>query len=210
MSRLAVLCSGSGSNLQALLDADLGPGKIELVVVNVPGVLAIERAKKAGVPVEVVPHKNFAERAHFDAHLVELLKSYQVDWVVLAGFMRVLTATFLDAFPQRVVNVHPALLPSFPGVDGQGQAFRAGVKLAGCTVHLVDSGVDTGPILAQAAVPVLPSDTDLTLKRRILRAEHQLYPKVVRALAEGRLSTNGSIHLTGSATDSEAILMSIP
>ncbi len=197
MVRIGVLASGSGTNFQALLDADLGPGTIAVLVVNKPGAGAIERAEAAGVPYVVVPHRAFADRAAFDARLVEVLREHDVEWVVLAGFMRVLTPVFLDAFAPRVVNVHPALLPSFPGVDGQRQALEAGVAIAGCTVHLVDRGVDTGPILAQAAVGVHPTDDLDALRRRILREEHRLLPGVVRAICEGRLAMSPRPHLTG-------------
>lgn len=197
MVRIGVLASGSGTNFSALLDADLGGGAIAVLVVNKPGAGAIHRAERAGVPVEVVPHRDFSDRASFDRRLVEVLGSYRVEWVVLAGFMRVLTPAFLDAFPSRIVNVHPALLPSFPGVDGQRQALEAGVMITGCTVHLVDSGVDTGPILAQAAVPVLPGDDVASLSRRILAEEHRLLPGVVRAICAGRLAMKPRPHLTG-------------
>lgn len=189
--RIAVLASGSGTNLQALLDADLGPARVAVVLVNVPGCGAWARAERAGVPTELVDHRVVKPRSAFDAEVARRLEAHRVDWVVLAGFMRVLTPVLLDRFPDRVVNIHPALLPAFPGLDAQTQAFRAGVKIAGCSVHLVDTGVDTGPILAQVAVPVLPDDTEAELRARILDEEHRLYPAVVRALAEGRLEREG-------------------
>lgn len=184
---IAVLASGSGTNFQALLDADLRPGKIALLVSNVPGAKAVERAERAHVPTAVIDHRAFASREEFDRAVVAKLTEARAEWVVFAGFMRVVTNVLLDAFPGRIVNVHPALLPAFPGVNAQKQAFDAGVKITGCTVHLVDAGVDTGPILAQAAVPVLPTDDLETLRLRILMEEHRLLPLVVRALAEGRL-----------------------
>lgn len=209
-ARIAVLASGSGTNLQALLDAELGPGEIVLVLGNVPGAGAFARAEARGIATELVDHKVVKPRAVFDARVVEILKAHAIDWVVLAGFMRVLTPTFLEAFPNRVVNIHPALLPAFPGLDGAKQAFDAGVKLAGCTVHLVDAGVDTGPILAQAAVPVLDGDTEKTLQARILEQEHLLLPRVVRALAEGRLrATEGRIRLEGLGPSAEALRMGV-
>lgn len=187
MANIGVLASGSGTNFQALLDADLGPGNIRVLLVNKPKAGAIQRAEKAGVPVEIVSHRDFADREAFDRRMVEVLASYELDWVVLAGFMRLVTPVFLDAFPQRVVNVHPALLPSFPGVNAQKQAFEAGVKVTGVTIHLVDAGMDSGPILAQRAVAVRQDDDVEALAKRILAAEHRLFPAVVRALAEGRL-----------------------
>ncbi|MCK6551661.1 phosphoribosylglycinamide formyltransferase [Myxococcota bacterium] len=188
---IGVLASGSGSNLQALIDADLG-APISVVVANVPGAKALERAEKAGIPAVLVDHKAFPDRASFDRALVDVLVAHRVEWVVLAGFMRIVTKVVLDAFPDRVVNIHPALLPSFPGVDAQKRAFDAGVKITGCTVHLVDEGTDTGPILAQAAVPVLATDDALALKQRILRQEHRLFPAVVRALVAGGLTITTS------------------
>lgn len=188
---IGVLASGTGTNLAALLASDLGPGRVVRVIVNVPGAGAIDRARAAGVPVTVLDHREHRPRRVFEQRAVERLKADGVAWVVLAGFMRVVTATFLDAFPGRVVNVHPSLLPAFPGVHAQRQAFDAGVRIAGCTVHLVDVGVDSGPILAQAAVPVRDDDDPERLEARILDAEHALLPRVVRALAEGRLDTTG-------------------
>jgi phosphoribosylglycinamide formyltransferase 1 len=189
---LAVLVSGSGSNLQAILDA-IATGKLDarirLVISNVAGVKALERAERAGVPTVVVPHKDFANRQAFDAHLVEVVRPVIANgYVVLAGFMRILTATFLEPFRNRVINIHPSLLPAFPGVDAQKQALDKGVRISGCTVHLVDAGTDTGPILAQAAVPVLDGDDRDTLAARILAQEHTILPTVLQWISEGRLS----------------------
>ena len=188
--RIAVLASGSGSNLQALLDADLSPAELVQVVVNVPGAGALKRARSAGVPAHCVPHAG-KERRFFEDELLQVLKAARVDLVVLAGFMRLLSPLFLERFPNAVVNVHPSLLPAFPGVDAQGQAFAAGVKITGCTVHLVDAGMDTGPILAQAAVPVLDGDDVEALRRRILAEEHRLLPRVVKSLAASGLDLGG-------------------
>lgn len=187
VARVGVLASGSGSNLQALLDADLGDARIEVVLVNVPGARALERARSAGVPAVLVDHTHFPTRADFDAALLQALAPFALDWIVLAGFMRIITPVVLRAYPDRIVNIHPALLPSFPGIHAQAQALAAGVKVAGCTVHLVDEGTDTGPILAQAVVPVLDDDDEVRLSKRILEQEHALYPRAVRALCEGRL-----------------------
>lgn len=189
--RIAVLVSGGGTNLQALLEApDLG-AEIVLVLSNRPEALALERARRAGVPTEVLSHRDFATRADFDAALCARLRFHRVELVVLAGFMRVLTTSLLEAFPDRVVNVHPALLPAFPGLDAQAQALAHGVKVSGCTVHFVDAGVDTGAIIAQAAVPVHDDDTVETLRARILLEEHRLLPAVVRDLAAGRVRREG-------------------
>ncbi|MBI2898364.1 MAG: phosphoribosylglycinamide formyltransferase [Deltaproteobacteria bacterium] len=194
--RVGVLVSGSGSNLQSILDAEragrLGPATVVLVLSNRPGVLAIERARVAGVEVEVIDHRAFAgDRASFERALVERLLAVRVDLVVLAGFMRLLGKSFLEAFPGRVVNIHPALLPAFPGVDGQGQALRYGAKIAGCTVHFVDEGTDSGPVIAQAAVPVLDDDDEKALAARILAQEHRVLPRVIRWIAEGRVVREG-------------------
>ncbi|HEY0190503.1 MAG TPA: phosphoribosylglycinamide formyltransferase, partial [Kofleriaceae bacterium] len=164
--KLGVLVSGTGTNLQALLDAqargELAPAEIAVVVSNKPGVAALARAAAAGVPAEVVPHAGRV-RGEFEAQLLEVLAARGVEAVVLAGFMRILTAHFLDRFPMRVINTHPSLLPAFPGTDAPAQALAYGVKLAGVSVHFVDHGVDTGPIIAQAAVAVADDDTPHTL-----------------------------------------------
>jgi len=187
---LGVLVSGSGTNLQAILDAiaaETLQAKVGVVISNVATAKALERAKAARVPAIVVDHKAFASRAAFDAAIVEVLQAHHVECVVLAGFMRIVTPTVLDAYPNRVVNVHPALLPAFPGVHAQRQALEYGVAISGCTVHFVDAGTDTGPIIAQAAVPVLDSDDDAALAARILEKEHELLPMALQWIAEGRI-----------------------
>ena len=190
MITLGVLASGSGTNLQAVLDA-IAAGKLDarvaVVVSNVEGAGALERARSAGVPAVVVDHGKHADRRSFDAAVVDVLRARGVEWVVLAGFMRLLTDVLLDAFPLRVVNIHPALLPAFPGVHAQRQALEYGVRVTGCTVHLVDRGTDTGPIVAQAAVRVREGDDEETLRLRILRREHELLPRVLQWIAEGRV-----------------------
>ena len=192
--KIGVLASGGGTNLQALIDAgargDLGPGRIVVVGTNVPGCGALERATQANIPTFVRSHKDFASREEFDQVLLDEMRRHGVGLVVLAGFMRLLTPHFLDTFPHRVVNIHPALLPSFPGVHAQKQAFLHGVRFTGCTVHFVDAGTDTGPIIAQAVVPVLDSDDEESLRLRILAEEHRLFPAVIRAIAEGRVSVD--------------------
>ncbi len=187
---LGVLVSGSGSNLQAILDA-IARGAlsadVRVVISNVATAAGLGRARAAGVPAVVVDHKSFADRATFDAKLVEVLRAHGVRVVVLAGFMRLVTPTLLDAFPHRVVNVHPALLPAFPGVHAQKQALDYGVKVTGCTVHFVDAGTDTGPVIAQATVPVLEGDDEESLRLRVLAEEHALLPRVLQWIAEGRV-----------------------
>lgn len=193
--RLAVLVSGSGTNLQALLDAqargELQPGQIVLVVSNLPGVRALERAEAAGVRALVVPHRAYASREAFEDALHAALQAEGVDAVVLAGFMRVLTAGFVQRYPGRIVNTHPSLLPAFPGTHAARQALAYGATLTGCTVHFVDDTLDGGAVIAQQAVPVLPDDDEASLQARIQQAEHVLLPRVVNALAAGRLSCQG-------------------
>lgn len=187
---LGVLISGTGTNLGAILDAIEAKrlnAEVKLVISNRQDAAGLLRAEAARVPHCVVSHREFADRAAFDARLVELLRSAGCEWVVLAGFMRIVTQTLLEAFPSRVINIHPSLLPAFPGIDAQSQALIKGVKVSGCTVHLVDAGVDTGPILAQAVVPVLSNDDRDTLSKRILAAEHALLVHVLGAVARGEL-----------------------
>jgi phosphoribosylglycinamide formyltransferase-1 len=195
--RFAVLCSGRGSNLQALLDAQqsgrLAPAEVVVVVSDVPSAPALERARNAGVEALIVDRKMHASREAFEAAIAGALSARAVDAVVLAGFMRLIGPTLLRAFPDRVLNIHPALLPSFPGLHGARQALAHGVKVAGCTVHLVDEGTDTGPIVLQAAVPVAAGDDEASLAARILVEEHRLLPEAVRLLAAGRLRREGRV-----------------
>ncbi len=188
---LGVLVSGSGTNLQAILDA-IGAGRLDarvaVVVSNVAGAGALDRARAAGVGTLVVEHARFPDRRAFDTAVVEALRARGVEVVVLAGFMRIVTDVLLGAFPMKVVNVHPALLPAFPGVHAQKQALDYGVRVAGCTVHFVDGGTDTGPIIAQETVPVLEGDDEKALTARILEKEHNLLPRALQWLAEGRVT----------------------
>ncbi|MFT3708115.1 MAG: phosphoribosylglycinamide formyltransferase [Archangium sp.] len=187
MTRIAVLASGSGTNFQALAEQV----EIALVVCNVPGAKVLERAKTAGVEAVVIDHKQFTSREAYDEKVVAALRDHRIDLVCLAGYMRLVTPTFLRAFAGRVINIHPALLPSFPGMHGVRQAIAAGVRVAGCTIHFVDEGTDTGPIIAQAAVPVLPGDDEGTLGARIHAEEHRLYPLVVKAVVAGKVKLEG-------------------
>jgi phosphoribosylglycinamide formyltransferase-1 len=191
---LGVLVSGSGSNLQAILDAIDArrlDATVSLVLSNKPEVFALERAARAGAPSRVLPHEGFASREAYDRALVAALRDASVDTVVLAGFVRIVTPVLLDAFPGRVVNIHPALSPAFAGLHAQEQALAYGAKVAGCTVHFVDAGTDTGPIIAQRAVPVLEEDTVESLRARILQEEHRVLPEALQWLAEGRLRIEG-------------------
>jgi len=192
--RIGVLASGSGSNLQSIIDrcADGSlAATIAVVISNVPGAGALERARKAGIPTSCIDHKKFADRQAFDREVVAALQIAGVDLVVLAGFMRIISDVFLEAYPQQIINIHPALLPAFPGLHVQKKALEYGAKFAGCTVHFVDGGVDTGPIIIQAAVPVLDSDTEATLAAKILKEEHRIYPRAIQLIAEKRLKLVG-------------------
>jgi phosphoribosylglycinamide formyltransferase-1 len=187
---LGVLVSGNGTNLQAILDAIAAgtlDARVRVVVSNKPSVKALERAERAGVANRCIAHTAFASRESFDAALVSALHDAGASWVVLAGFMRVLTPVFLQAFSGKIVNIHPSLLPAFPGTNAQRQALDYGVKVSGCTVHLVDSGVDTGPILAQRAVAVRDGDDEASLSQRIHEAEHALLVESLQAIAAGRV-----------------------
>jgi phosphoribosylglycinamide formyltransferase-1 len=191
---IGVLVSGSGTNLQALIDArESGglPARIACVISNRADAFALERAKKHGIPAIHLDHRSFAGRDQYDTALVTMLAEHAVDLVVLAGFMRIVTPVLLNAFPNAVMNIHPALLPAFPGLHAQQQALEYGVKVTGCTVHFVDAGTDTGPIIIQAAVPVLERDSVESLSRRIQIEEHRIYPEAVRLFAEGKLTVAG-------------------
>lgn len=181
--RIVCMASGSGSNFQALVDADLGRGEIVGLVSDNPAAFALERAATAGVPAAVVPMADFEDRDAWNVGLIEAIAAFEPDLVVLVGFMRVLGPVFVERF--LTLNVHPALLPSFPGAHGARDALAYGVKITGCTVHVVDSGVDTGPIIAQAAVDVAADDTPETLQAKIQIQEHRLLPQVVRDWCNG-------------------------
>lgn len=194
MLKLGVLVSGNGSNLQAIIDAieakrlDAG---IKIVVSNKEGAFALERAKKNGIKTAIITKEAFPDRDKFDAELVRVLIHAGVELVVLAGFLRILTPAVLRAFPMRIMNIHPSLLPSFTGLDVQKKALEYGVRFAGATVHFVDEGLDTGPIIMQAVVPVKDDDTVKTLSERILDEEHRIYPEAIRLFSEGRLRITG-------------------
>lgn len=194
--KLGVLVSGQGTNLQALIAAQtagtLDPGELAVVLCNNPGAPALARAEAAGVPAIVVDHRGL-ERPAFEAKLLEVLAAHAVEAIVLAGFMRVLTDAFIDAFPRRIINTHPSLLPAFPGKDAVLQALAHGVKLTGVTIHFVDASLDGGPIIAQEPVPILDTDDAAAVQQRIQRIEHRLLPEVVRRLAAGELSCQGRI-----------------
>jgi len=189
--RIGVLVSGTGTNLQALIDGFTGKTHAELAVVisNKETAQGLERAQAASIPSVYIDHRQ-KSRTHFDTELVNCLREHSVDWVVLAGFMRIVTPTLLNAFPERIINIHPSLLPSFPGSHAQRQAFESGVQVVGATVHFVDGGTDTGPIIAQAAVSRREDDNFDDLRDRILKVEHRLLPMVVSWAVEGRIKVN--------------------
>lgn len=212
--RLGVLVSGGGTNLQAIIDrcADGSvDAEIALVVCNNPLAGALERTRRANVPSIVIDNREYASREEFDAAMVAALREADVELVVLAGFMRLISSAFLDAFPGRVMNIHPALLPAFPGLHVQRKALEYGVRFTGCTVHFVDAGLDTGPIIIQAAVPVLDSDDEATLCARILEQEHRIYPRAIQLFAEGRLRIEGRrVRIEPPLSPVEAALINPP
>ncbi len=194
--RVGVLISGRGSNLQALIEAARDPAypaELVTVVSNVPGAAGLARASAAGILAEVVDHKVFSGRDPFEEALTIVLERAGVELVCMAGFMRIVTEGFIARWHDRLINIHPSLLPAFPGLDTHARALAAGVKLAGCTVHYVRAEVDHGPIIGQAAVPVLPADTTDTLAARVLEAEHRLFPHCLRLIAEGRVRVAGEV-----------------
>lgn len=189
-TKIAVLVSGNGSNLQALIDAaqvDILHAEIVLVISNKAGAFALERASRAGIPHVCLPHRQFPTREAFDAAVVAELQQHHVQWVVFAGFMRLVTDVLLDAFPERIINIHPSLLPAFPGTDAIGQALDYGVKVTGCTVHLVTTDMDAGPVIGQNPVKVEEGDTLETLGARIHAAEHELLVRCVEHAVTGRI-----------------------
>lgn len=187
MKRIVILISGRGSNMRALLDAPL-PAAVSAVLSNDPEARGLATARERGIPASAVDHRRYADRAAFDAALGDAIDSHQPDLVVLAGFMRILTEPFVHRYAGRLLNVHPSLLPSFPGLHTHRRALEAGVRVHGCTVHFVTPALDHGPVVIQAAVPVLADDTEETLAARVLREEHRIYPQAVRWFVEGRLS----------------------
>lgn len=194
MVPLGVLISGSGTNLQAIIDsieAKRLDATIQVVVSNREDAFGLVRARKHHILTEVVDHRKFARRDAYDQALIEILQARQVELVILAGFMRLLSPLFVQAFPNRILNIHPALLPAFPGLHAQRQALEYGVRFSGCTVHFVNEERDQGPVIIQAVVPVFPDDTEESLSARILAEEHRIYPRAIQLYSEGRLHVIG-------------------
>ena len=189
--KLAVLVSGNGSNLQAIIDR-IEAGEINAhitcVISNTPDAHALTRAARHGIPTVILEKRCFTKRREYDTALVDVLKAHGIELVVLAGFMQILTDVMVDAFPNAIINIHPALLPAFPGLNAQKQALDYGVRFSGCTVHFVDHGTDTGPIILQAVVPVMQDDTVDMLSKRIQKEEHRIFPETIRLLAEGKIT----------------------
>jgi len=212
-AKLAVLISGRGSNLQSLIDAMASPSfpaEIALVISNRPKAQGLERAAKAGIPHKVIDHKDFKTREDFDTALDETLRLANIEFVALAGFMRLLTPDFVRKWRDRLINIHPSLLPSFRGLHVHERMIDAGIKIAGCTVHFVSAEVDSGPIIGQAAVPVLPGDTAETLAARILEEEHRLYPACIRLLVEKKARVSGAVVQYDSSVTASGVLQNPP
>jgi phosphoribosylglycinamide formyltransferase-1 len=210
MLKLGVLASGRGSNLQAIVD-EIEVGRlnatIKIIIVDNPDAYAIERAKKHGIEYLVMSPKEYSSKDDYFVKIAEELKKRNVGLVILAGFMRIVRKPLIDTFPNRVMNIHPALLPAFPGLHGQRQAIEYGAKISGCTVHFVDEGMDTGPIIIQAAVPVSQDDTEETLSERILKLEHKIYPEAIRLFSEGMIEVEGrSVRIKGRVSYDDSII----
>lgn len=211
---IGVLISGGGTNLQAMIDAiEMGKldAKIQVVLSNKADAHGLVRARKHGIPTEVLNHKNFSTREAYDEAVVALLRARGVELVALAGFMRLLSPVFIKAYSNRIMNIHPALLPSFPGLNVQQKAVEHGARFSGCTVHFVNEECDEGPIIIQAVVPVFPDDTGETLAARILEQEHRIYPRAIQLYADGRLHVVGrKVRVEGVPKDNAQVLIEPP
>lgn len=205
MASVVILISGRGSNMQALLEAGL---PVAAVISNNPAAEGLLFAQSHGVPTQVLNHRTFPDREAFDSALAAIIDAYQPDLVVLAGFMRILSEFFVDHYQSRLINIHPSLLPAFPGLDTHERALDAGVKIHGCTVHFVTSQLDHGPIIIQAAVPVLTGDTPATLSTRVLAQEHRIYPQAVRWFLQKQLTLAGNRVEILSANEVQEVLCS--
>jgi len=212
--KLGVLISGEGSNLQAIID-EVERGELEadirVVISNKAGAHGLERARRAGIAAQFIDHRRFASREEFDRNLVAALSVHEIELVACAGFMRLLSPVMVHAFPNRIMNIHPALCPAFPGVDAQRAACDYGVRFSGCTVFFVADGVDDGPIIVQAVVPVLQNDNEQSLAARIRTAEHRIYPYAIRLFQQGRLEVRGrKVFVEGSGLADEQLMLINP
>jgi phosphoribosylglycinamide formyltransferase-1 len=211
--RIGVLASGRGSNFQSIIDETESQrlkAHMALLITDNPSAFAIERAKKHAIEYLVMMPKDYNSKDDYFAKIAEELKKRDIGLIVLAGFMRIVGKPLIDAFHYRIMNIHPALLPAFPGLHGQRQALKYGVKISGCTVHFVDEGMDTGPIIIQAAVPVFQDDTEETLSERILRYEHKIYPEAIRLFSEGSLEVQGQTVMIKEHVRSDASIVNPP
>lgn len=209
MKKIVILISGRGSNMQAILEAKL-PVEVAAVISNRDDAGGLQTAASFGIPTAVLSHKGYPSREAFDADLARLIDSYQPDLVVLAGFMRILSEGFVRHYQNRMINIHPSLLPAFTGLSTHARAIQEGVKVHGCTVHFVTPELDHGPIICQAAVPVLDDDTEDTLAKRVLACEHKIYPQAVRWFAEDRLSVDGNRVRVRDHADIQAHSLIVP
>lgn len=210
---IGVLISGSGTNLQAIIEAIEAKrldAVIQVVISNREGAFGLVRAKNHGIPTEVLDHREFSTREAFDQAVIEILQARQVELVILAGFMRLLSPVLVRAFSNRIMNIHPALLPAFPGLHVQKKAVEHGVRFSGCTVHFVDEECDEGPIIIQGVVPVYPDDTAETLSARILKLEHEVYPKAIQLYSEGRLKVAGRRVFVEGLIKEEGQVLTLP
>ncbi len=189
--RVAIFASGSGTNLQAIIDAQIKTIEIALVFSNKSDAYALERAKNHNLPVEVLNHKDYESRENFDKDIVKLIEPYNLDLIILAGYMRIISPEFVRAYKGKIINIHPALLPSFPGINSARQALEYGVKYTGVTVHFVDEGVDTGPIVLQSIVEIEDGDTEESLLQKIHKVEHQIYPQAIELVSSGQIELKG-------------------
>lgn len=209
---IVIMISGTGSNMKSICNAiDQGKCAAQIAAIfsdrrNAKG---LEFARQRGYPIEIVRIRDYPDRVQWDIGLAEKVAAYQPDLIVLAGFMKIIGKPLLNRFPSRIINLHPALLPSFPGTDGPKMALEAGVRLSGCTIHIVDNGIDTGPIIAQAAVPVYQDDDRESLHMRIQKAEHQLYPLVIDQIGKGKIELTPKLHVYSNRTRDEEILFSL-
>jgi len=209
MKNVVILISGRGSNMAAILAAEL-PLRVAAVISNEPAAKGLDTARAHGVATAVVGHRDYADRAAFDAALAQAIDAHRPDLVVLAGFMRILTAAFVNRYAGRLLNIHPSLLPSFPGLDTHRRALEAGVKVHGCSVHFVTAQLDHGPVVIQAAVPVLPDDDEAALAARVLEQEHRIYPQALRWFCEDRLeiTAQGTVRLRAPQAATAGALLS--